>query len=734
MALVRRRVCGVVSWGRCLMSLPIGASRLIPTSAQVQVNDVAAAFLPLGVDPLFMAGLALQDIGEPSPIQAAAIPAILAGHNSQGIEIKVDHGKTLAYLLPALTLAVRRGQVLAERGAREVPVQALVVAPSQELAMQIARTAQALLPEAARTLDRLHENRPVMVVGTPGRLAEFVEQGALRLHTTPLLVLDEADQLLAPQFSEDMALLASHCGKKLQEIADRRAAAATDPPATTPPSPSPSPSPSRASPPGSDPMPAQRQTVLVSATLSRSVLSKTASWCPQPQYVTAGGPAPLLLPPPEGSQGTGGLGGAGGSAAPGWGWGVTGWDGPASTVGPKTQGSAGGVEGSQGLVPCMPPQLQHYYLVAEGQRKVDALRRVVHAMGVQRGLVFMNWQQRLKDVQFKLVFHLELPSSASHYAHRAGRTGRMGAAGAVVSLVEPGEVWVVHKLAHALGAEFQEIHTAYGEMRLGPAPADLEDEDDGKSPGEEKKAGAASPEASRAQNSVSQTGDRNDEGDLEKGSVQARDGSASQPQPAAKITSTDAPGWQTAARKLAVDSAAKGTAAEAAPVSSPTRDANSAEVAKLLGARGARVVPDAEGEFDAVVFDEEDEIEMDSDGDDDDVEEEVLQQERMRAARVPRSVRRGMGASAAPGSQPKSREVAVAKAGGDIPYYEVRSASRAQRQAAKAPRAGTSKRSSIDIKAELQKELRELKAEKEAAKRSAAAMGAPATGSERASP
>ncbi len=56
---------------------------------------------------------------------------------------------------------------------------------------------------------------------------------------------------------------------------------------------------------------------------------------------------------------------------PAWGWGVRGWDGPASTLGPRGQGSAGGVEG-EGLMPSMPPQLKHYVLVVDPRHKVCA--------------------------------------------------------------------------------------------------------------------------------------------------------------------------------------------------------------------------------------------------------------------------------------------------------------------------------------------------------------------------
>ena len=176
------------------------------------------------------------------------------------------------------------------------------------------------------------------------------------------MVLDEADQLLSPNFTEDMSHINAHCGKSAGE----------------------------------------RQTVLVSATLSHTVLGKMSKWCPNmPRFVTAAGapPAPRVvaataadgsLRPPTAADG------------PSWGWGVKGWDGPASEAAPKTQGAAGGVEGSQGLVPTMPPNLRHLYLVVDPRHKADALRRCIHALDAQRVLVFMNYQQRLRDTMYKL--------------------------------------------------------------------------------------------------------------------------------------------------------------------------------------------------------------------------------------------------------------------------------------------------------------------------------------------
>ena len=93
------------------------------------------------------------------------------------------------------------------RSQHDKTVQVLVVAPSQELAMQILRVAQDLLPDKdqkplaqhaigganpKRQHEALRQHRPMIVVGTPGRIVELIESGALQAQHCPLLVLDEA--------------------------------------------------------------------------------------------------------------------------------------------------------------------------------------------------------------------------------------------------------------------------------------------------------------------------------------------------------------------------------------------------------------------------------------------------------------------------------------------------------------------------------------------------------------
>ena len=141
--------------------------------------------------------------------------------------------QTLAFLLPVLTMALVRLEVRVQEASHhdDFGPEAVIVSPSRELAMQIVRTAQSLLPQQAwplvqqaigganmrRQLDNIESKKPLVVVGTPGRLAELSRLGALRTHRTSMLVLDEVDQLLCSQFQADLLRVLQHMGTKLEK-------------------------------------------------------------------------------------------------------------------------------------------------------------------------------------------------------------------------------------------------------------------------------------------------------------------------------------------------------------------------------------------------------------------------------------------------------------------------------------------------------------------------------------
>ncbi len=158
----------------------------------------------------------VEDLGftTPTPIQAAVIPPLLAGHDLIG-RARTGSGKTAAFGLPMLA------RVAASLAARPIDgtVRALVLAPTRELALQVTDAVRQLghgsgLPmltvyggtSYGPQLRGLSRGVPI-VVGTPGRLIDLLERGSLRLDAVEYVVLDEADEMLAMGFIEDVERL-----------------------------------------------------------------------------------------------------------------------------------------------------------------------------------------------------------------------------------------------------------------------------------------------------------------------------------------------------------------------------------------------------------------------------------------------------------------------------------------------------------------------------------------------
>ncbi|MEO7065855.1 MAG: DEAD/DEAH box helicase [Rhodanobacter sp.] len=152
--------------------------------------------------------LALTDVGyeSPSPIQAATIPSLMAGRDVLG-QAQTGTGKTAAFALPILSRLDRRAG----------KPQALVLAPTRELAIQVAEAFQSYAAHIAgfQVLPiyggqsygpQLHAlKRGVhVVVGTPGRVIDHLDKGTLDLSELRFLVLDEADEMLRMGFIDDV--------------------------------------------------------------------------------------------------------------------------------------------------------------------------------------------------------------------------------------------------------------------------------------------------------------------------------------------------------------------------------------------------------------------------------------------------------------------------------------------------------------------------------------------------
>jgi ATP-dependent RNA helicase RhlE len=158
--------------------------------------------MSLGLSKPLLDALAAKDYRQATPIQRQAIPTVLTGRDLLGIA-QTGTGKTAAFMLPSLDRLA---------AARQIPkpgqIRMLVLAPTRELASQIAASAEAYgrfmrlsvgvifggVPnqKSVRTVARGLD----VLVATPGRLLDLVDQRALSLRELEILVLDEADQML----------------------------------------------------------------------------------------------------------------------------------------------------------------------------------------------------------------------------------------------------------------------------------------------------------------------------------------------------------------------------------------------------------------------------------------------------------------------------------------------------------------------------------------------------------
>ncbi len=194
--------------------------------------------------------LSEQGYQKPTEIQQAAIPVLLQG-NDLFASAQTGTGKTAAFALPIL-------QVLDQRRVerpKDKAIRALVLTPTRELALQIdesfraygrhllLRTAVVLGGACASAQIKALHRHPDILVATPGRLLDLINQGHIRLHDIEMLVLDEADRMLDMGFIHDV--------RKIISL-----------------------------------VPADRQTMLFSATLPEAVMRLASSMLKDPQRIS----------------------------------------------------------------------------------------------------------------------------------------------------------------------------------------------------------------------------------------------------------------------------------------------------------------------------------------------------------------------------------------------------------------------------------------------------------------
>ena len=158
-----------------------------------------------------------QGIDQATPVQEAAIPVVRSGRDAI-VQAPTGTGKTLAFLLPLLERL--KPNVMA--------AQALIVTPTRELTLQIARVANALAPvygvralplyggqDIERQKEKIHRH-PQLIIGTPGRLLDHLRHHTLLLGTVNKVVLDEADEMMKLGFIEDVETLLKELARDRQ--------------------------------------------------------------------------------------------------------------------------------------------------------------------------------------------------------------------------------------------------------------------------------------------------------------------------------------------------------------------------------------------------------------------------------------------------------------------------------------------------------------------------------------
>ncbi|MGB0356726.1 MAG: DEAD/DEAH box helicase [Cytophagales bacterium] len=349
--------------------------------------------------------LAAISYNTPTPIQAKTIPIGISGRDILGTS-RTGSGKTAAFIIPLIV------HLINHPGDR-----ALVLAPTRELALQIARFAHSLLPKESRIysvsliggqfigrqIDQLRRN-PALVVATPGRLCDHLDRGTIKVDNVRFLVLDEADCMLNIGFSQ-----------QLNRIADA--------------------------------LPKQRQTLMFSATMEKNIIALAQTYLSNPERVEVGSVKAATTNVHQKAIFT--------------------------TRGDKYGELLKALQERQGSIIIfaktrVSTEKLCYKLEADGEKAIflngglsqSKRGRVVRIFkeGKKRILVATDVAARGIDIQnIAHVINYDLPQSPEDYIHRVGRTGRAGASGAALSLITSDDYPLLHAMKKELDLKIEGI-------------------------------------------------------------------------------------------------------------------------------------------------------------------------------------------------------------------------------------------------------------------------------------
>ena len=218
-----------VQTGREVVAEPSAPAGQEAAEEQVGQDDRALRFEDLGLSQTMLA--AVQDLGyeEPTPVQVEAIPLVLEGRDLMAAA-QTGTGKTAAFLLPIMDRLPHAEQVSARgRTAAQGPF-LLVVTPTRELAQQIEEVCQIIARRTGHTSvtvvggvsynpqrDALKRGCDILIA-TPGRLLDLIDQEACSLDQVQVLVLDEADRMLDMGFLPSMRKIVGYTSDERQTL------------------------------------------------------------------------------------------------------------------------------------------------------------------------------------------------------------------------------------------------------------------------------------------------------------------------------------------------------------------------------------------------------------------------------------------------------------------------------------------------------------------------------------
>ncbi len=371
------------------------------------MTQETGGFAALGLHPSVLAAISAVGYEEPSPIQSQSIPVILAGHDMIG-QAQTGTGKTAAFALPLLSKI--------DPNKREP--QALILAPTRELALQVATAFETYSKQMpGLSVVAVYGGAPMgpqlkslrmgaqVIVATPGRLVDHLSRNEQLLSTIQFLVLDEADEMLKLGFMDDLEVIFQA-------------------------------------------MPASRQSVLFSATLPASIRAIAEKHLREPKHVKIAAKtqtvarieqAHLMVHADQKIQAVSRL------------LEVEDFDALIAFVRTKqaTLDLAAALEAKGYKVAALNGD------IAQNQRE-----RVIESLkdGRLDIVVATDVAARGIDVpRITHVFNVDMPYDPESYVHRIGRTGRAGREGRALLLVTPRERRMLQVIERVTGQKVAEV-------------------------------------------------------------------------------------------------------------------------------------------------------------------------------------------------------------------------------------------------------------------------------------